>query len=106
MPSSISKSHSLELVDIIYFGGCYTCIIVINGVLDKFGAIMSLEASDDALVHGLDMCSEIWLEVLNTNTLKTVWGDVTRKFVLQEKDLAIFRTKFLIPLLNPLLIQG
>ena len=79
---------------------------MINGVLDKFGVIMSLEASDDALIHGLNMCSEIWLEVLNTNILKTIWDDMTRKIVLQEKDLVSFHTKFPIPLLNPLLIHG
>jgi hypothetical protein len=43
---------------------------------------MSFEASDDPLVHWLDMCSEIWLEILDMDVLETIWNDVTREIIL------------------------
>ena len=66
---------------------------------------MSFEAADYSLVFGLDMCSEIWLKVLDLDVLKVVRKDMSWKVVLKQKNSVSFCLKFMIPLLNPLLIK-
>ena len=66
---------------------------------------MSFEATDYPLVFGLDVCSDIWLKILDLDVLKVAWGDMSRKVVLKQKNAASFCLKFTVPLLNPLLIK-
>jgi hypothetical protein len=47
---------------------------MINSLLDKSGMVMGFEASDDTLVLWLDMCSEVWLEVFDSDVLKVGVG--------------------------------
>ena len=66
---------------------------------------MSFEASDYALVVGLNMCSEIGLEILDTDILKAIRNDMTREVVLKEEDFTSLFSKFSIPLQQPVLIE-
>ncbi len=84
MPSGISYSHGLKLIDVIDLQGCYTLIIEVDGTLNESGMIMSLEALDNPLVIWLDVCGEIWLEVLNFNTLEVRENDMAREVVLKK----------------------
>jgi hypothetical protein len=95
----------LQLIDVVNFRWSDAFVIAINSSLDKSGTVMSFEALDYALVVGLNMCSEIWHKVLNSNILKAVGNNVARKVVLKKKDFASLCLQFLIPLLNPILIE-
>jgi hypothetical protein len=66
---------------------------------------VGLEASDDALVFRLDMSSKVGLKVLNPDALKIWWDNVAREIVLKKKDFPLLSLHFLIPPLNPVLIQ-
>jgi hypothetical protein len=108
-PRSIGNSHCLKLVDLVYLAGGNAFIIAINCSLDELSTVMNLktldDARDDALVIWLDMGSKIWLEVLNSNALK-IWRDnMAREVVLQEKYFPVCFLQFLVPLLDPILIQ-
>ena len=104
-PRSISNSHCLQLIDLVYLAGGNAFVIAIDCSLDESSTVMSLKAPDDALVIRLDMGSEIWLEVLNSNALKIWRDDMAREVVLQEKYLSVCFLQFPVPLLKPVLIQ-
>jgi hypothetical protein len=55
---------------------------MVNGSLNVFCMVMSFEASDDALIHQLDMSSEIWLKIPDMDVPKTIWDNVTREIIL------------------------
>jgi len=74
----------LKLIDIIDLRGCYTLIIEVDGTLNESGMIMSLKAPDNPLVIWLDVCSEIWLEVLNFNALEVRGNNMAREVVLKK----------------------
>ena len=82
MPSHICKLHCLKLVNVIDFRGSDICLVMVNGSLNVFCMVMSFEASDDALIHWLDMSSEIQLKILDMNVPKTVWDNVIREIIL------------------------
>jgi len=46
--------------------------------------IMSLKAPDNPLIIWLDVCSEIWLEVLNFNALEVRGNDMAREVILKK----------------------
>ena len=50
--------------------------IAINCTLNVCCTVMGLEASDDALVHRLDVCGEIWFKDHNADILKVIRNDV------------------------------
>ena len=60
----------------------YAFIIAIDGLLDEPHMVVGFEAANYALVFGLYMCSEIWLEVLHSDILKVVRNNVARKIIL------------------------
>ena len=66
---------------------------------------MSFETADYPLVFRLDVCSEIWLEILNLDVLKVVGRNMSRKVVLKQENSASFRLKVTIPSLDPVLIK-
>jgi hypothetical protein len=47
-------------------------IVMDHNILNEFCMIMGLEASDNALVHRLDMSCEIWFKIYNTDVLKAI----------------------------------
>ena len=67
--------------------------------------VVSFEASDYALVFGLNMCSEVRLEVLDSNILKVVRNDMAGEVVLEKKNFALHFLKLSVPLLQPVLIE-
>jgi hypothetical protein len=73
--------------------------------LDESGMVVSLEALDDTLILWLDMCSKVWLEVFNLKVPKIGRNNVARKVILQEKYFLVLCLEFLIPLLDPILIE-
>ena len=77
---------------------------MINSLLDETG-VVGFEASDDALVFWLDMCSKVWLEVFNLNVLEAIGNNMARKVILKEQYLPFFFLELVIPLLNPVLID-
>lgn len=85
-------------------GGRHTFVVAVDRSLDEFSAVVGFEASDDALVFWLDMCGEVRLEVFDADVLKVRRYNVTREIILKEKDFSSLCLKFLIPLLNPILI--
>ena len=97
--------HGLQLIYVVDFRRSYAFVIAINGSLYGPGAEMSFEASDYALVFGLNMCGEVWLEVFNSNVLKVVGNNMAREVVLEKKNFALCFLKFSIPLLNPVLVE-
>ena len=50
MPSYISESHSLKLVDIVDFQWGYASVIVINSLLNVPCVIMSFKTFNNALI--------------------------------------------------------
>jgi hypothetical protein len=66
---------------------------------------MGFEASDDTLVLWLDMHSGVWLEVFNSDVLKVGRNNMARKVILKEEYFLIIFLKFVIPLLNPVLVE-
>jgi hypothetical protein len=68
--------HSLELVNIVDFRGCDFAIVASNKMQDIFCAVMSLEAVDDSLIQGLNVCCQICLKILNMSVLKAIRDDV------------------------------
>ena len=83
----------------------YAFVIVVNSLLNKPGTVVSFEATDYALIFGLDMCGEIWFKILNSNVLKVIRNDMARKVVLKKEDLSSLSLKISIPFLDPVLIQ-
>ena len=75
-PKSIA-TQATSTITIQHALGVLHCVVVSNCTLDVLGTIMGLEASDDALVHRLDVHCEIWFEIHNADVLKSVWDDVT-----------------------------
>jgi len=45
---------------------------------------MSLKAPDNPLIIWLDVCGEIWLEVLNFNALEVRGNDMAREVILKK----------------------
>jgi hypothetical protein len=66
---------------------------------------VALEATDDTLVIGLNMCSEIGCKVLHTDVLEIVRDNMPGEVVLEEKNLSILLSKVVIPLMKKFLIQ-
>jgi hypothetical protein len=95
----------LQLVDVVDFGGCYAFIVTVNGSLDESCAVVGFEASDNALVLQLDMCSKVWFEVFNSDVLNVGRDNVAGKVILKQKYFSILGRKFTIPLLNPVLVE-
>ena len=88
LPSKFCKSHCLQLVYLVDVCRGYAFIIAIDGLLDRLHVVVGFEAANYALVFGLYVCSEIWLEVLHSDILKVVRNNVARKIILQKKNLA------------------
>jgi hypothetical protein len=82
----------------------YSFVITINSTLDKPGTVMGFEATDDALIFGLDMRGKVWFKILDPNVLKVVRDNMAREVVLKKKDLSSLFLKVSIPFLNPFLI--
>ena len=80
---------------------------MIYSLLDELGfkLVVSLKASDDALVFWLDMCGEIQIKFFDMDVLKVGRNNMTRKVILQEMYFSILFLEFSIPLLNPILIE-
>jgi hypothetical protein len=78
---------------------------LINCSFDESGMVVGLETSDNALIIGLDMCCEVWLEVVNSNTSETIRNDMPREVVLKEKYLLVPCMDVPILLKNPILIE-
>jgi hypothetical protein len=104
-PSKFCKSHCLQLVYLVDVCRGYAFIIAIDGSLDEPRMVVGFEAVNYALVFGLYVCSEIWLEALHSDILKVVRNNVARKIILQKKNLVSLFLKFAILLLDPLLIE-
>jgi hypothetical protein len=73
IPSKISKPYGLKLINVIDLRGGNICIIAADCPLNIFCMIMSLEASNNALVHRLDIGSKIWPKIHNVDISKTIW---------------------------------
>jgi hypothetical protein len=82
MSSKISKPHGLKLVDIVNFRRGDSSIIVVNCPLNVLCTVIGLEASDDALVHRLDMGCEIWFKIHDADILKTIGNTMAQEIVL------------------------
>ena len=74
--------HGCKVVDVVILPRRNSLVIVIYSMTHIFCAVVSLEALDDALVHGLDIQSEIWLEVINLDVPDIIWDNVTSKIIL------------------------
>ena len=59
----------------------------IDSPMAKLGPVMTLEASDYALVKWLNMCSKIWLKVFNPDILEIRRNNMTREIVLEKQNL-------------------
>jgi len=55
-----------------------------DGVIDIFCSIVTFEATDDTLVIGLDMCSEIRCKVLHTNVSEIIRDNMSGEIVLEK----------------------
>jgi len=66
---------------------------------------VGFEATNYALVFGLDMRGEVGLKVLDPDILKVVGNDMAREIILKEKNLPSLCLKFSVLLLNPILIE-
>lgn len=86
-------------------GRCYSFVVSVNSSLDESGAVVGFETSNNSLVLRLDVGSEIGFEVLNLDALEVGRNDMARKVILNEKYLSSLCLKFMIPLLNPVLIE-
>ena len=95
---------SFKLINVIYLGRHYACIIAINGVLDILGMVVGLETFDDSLIKWLDVRCEVWFKVSDFNVLEVTRNYVTREVVLQIKHLPSFLLQCAIPVLHQLLI--
>ena len=104
-PSKVCKLHCLQLVYLIDLCRDYAFIIAIDGSLNEPCVVVGFEAVNYALIFGLYVCGEIWLKVFNSDVLKVIRDNMTREVILKKKNLAFFFLKFMIPLLDPLLIQ-
>ena len=59
--------------------------MAIDSLINESSVVVSFKASDDALIHWLDMSSEVWCEVLDAYILKTTRNNMTCEIILQEK---------------------
>jgi hypothetical protein len=105
MPSGIRYPHHLQLINVIDLSRCYTLIVTINSMLNESSMIVGFEASDDALVFWLDVHGEVWLEVFNLDVLKVSRNDMAGEVILKEKYFSLLFSKFVIPPLDPLLVE-
>ena len=55
-----------------------------DGVIDIFCSIVTFEATDDTLVIGLDMCSEIRCKVLHMNVSEIIRDNMSGEIVLEK----------------------
>jgi hypothetical protein len=83
-PSQGRKMHGFELVNIVNFRWGDAQVITIDGTLDISCLIVAFEATDDTLVIGLDMHSEIGCEVLHANVFKIIRDNMPGEVVLKE----------------------
>ena len=83
MPHRLCYPHCLKLIDFIDFCRSYTFVVSKDCTLNKSGSVMCFKAPDNSLIVGLDVGSEVWLEVFDSNSLEIRWYDVTRKVTLK-----------------------
>jgi len=57
---------------------------MVDGTLDIFCSIVAFEATNDTLVVGLNMCSEIRCKVLYMNVSEIVRNNMPREVVLEK----------------------
>lgn len=84
IPSFISKVHCFELINVVNLRRSDAGFVLINGTMNELCMVMGLEAANNPLVVGLNVCSKVWFEIHNTNVCKRLWDNVAWKIVLQE----------------------
>ena len=62
-PRILSEVHGFKLVDIVDFRRRCPRVIVVKGAMDEQSKVMGFETPDDTLVHWLDVCSKVQLEI-------------------------------------------
>src|SRR5258706_16141518 len=73
--------------------------------MNKFCTVMGFEATNNTLVIGVDVCSQVWFKVFDMNICESIWNDVSREIVLQEEDFSSLISELGIPIQQPLLIE-
>jgi hypothetical protein len=87
LPHGVGKSHCIELIKLVNLRRGDIGFIVVNSTMNVFRTVTNLETLNNALVHGLDMCSEVWCKVLDFNVLNIVGNDVTREIIFPSTHL-------------------
>ena len=67
VPSFIGKVHCFELINVVDLRRHDADFILIDGMVNEPCTVMGLEAVNDPLVIGLNVCSKVWCEIHNVN---------------------------------------
>ena len=64
------------------------CFELINGTLNEICTVMGLEAANDSLVIGLNVCSKVWFEIHDKNVCERHSYHLETDYIINHLNMA------------------